>query len=120
MSPIINMTHFFSQMKSLFHITYSISISANFCALAVIAMTAKRAVKSIFFMSFCCLEFLSEDEVELSSTLLSEHFVEAVGIVDTHQTHHREEDAYSERFISNGLNFFVSVHALPASAKPSP
>ena len=40
-----------------------------------------------------CLEFLSEDEVEVRSALGSVDLVETVGPVDTHHADHREVDA---------------------------
>ena len=53
----------------------------------------------IFFLSVFCLEFLSEHEVEIRSAAAPagavEHFVEAIGPVDTHQSHHRQEDAHT-------------------------
>ena len=44
------------------------------------------------------LELLSEDEVELASTLLlsKEVLVETVGPIDTHQSYHRQEDANTD------------------------
>ncbi len=38
------------------------------------------------------LEFLTEDEVEVRASALTEHGIETVGPVDTHHTHHRKED----------------------------
>ena len=46
------------------------------------------------------LEFLSENKVELTTTLLVSaatiHFVEAISPVNTHQTNHRQEDANTQ------------------------
>ena len=43
-----------------------------------------------------CLELLSEYEVEVAAATCSEHLVEAVCPVESHQTYHREEDAYAD------------------------
>ena len=42
------------------------------------------------------LEFLSQNEVELTAAFGAKHFVEAVSPVDTHQTYHRKEDANTQ------------------------
>ena len=49
---------------------------------------------------FKVLEFLTQDEVELTSTLLIlatvPYLVETVSPVNTHQTHHWQEDTYTD------------------------
>ena len=54
------------------------------------------------FSNFHFLELLSEDEVEIAATtrartgLVGVDIVESIGPVDTHQSHHGEEDADTE------------------------
>ena len=53
----------------------------------------------MFFTLHFKLELLSQDEVELTSTLLIlasvPYLVETISPVDTHQAHHRQEDTYT-------------------------
>ncbi len=76
-------------------------------------------VKSLFF-----LEFLSYDKVELAATTIpaSSYRIETISPVDSHQPiigNIIRAPNPAERFRSNGLNFFRSSHALPASTNPN-
>ena len=92
------------------------STSANFCACIGKTDSATTIINKNFFIIVSyyvntsslmrklenglkvSLELLSEDKVEVAATFLTTYVgtVETVGPIDTHQTHHRQENTHTK------------------------